>query len=147
MLDVAFGYPCGEEVLEARIGQLDYDCVVDRGFLCQNNCHYQISIIQNHKTVTPLYSNDCFGWILARLGPRPGAWQRVIARGMRCLAAIDCVEQESDKSANFIDKCEKTDRTEPWNLKLFQLNKISCFGESQQTKSAADRHSESICDW
>ena len=48
---------------------------------------------------------------------------------MRCLAAIDCgVEQESDKSANFIDKCEKTDRMEPWNLKLFQLNKISCFG-------------------
>ena len=47
---------------------------------------------------------------------------------MRCLPAIDCVGQESDKSANFIDKCEKTDRTEPWNLKLFQLNKISCFG-------------------
>ena len=69
MLDVAFGYPCGEEVLEARIGQLDYDCVVDRGFLCQNNCHYQISIIQNHKTLTPLYSNDCLDWILARLGP------------------------------------------------------------------------------
>ena len=58
MLDVAFGYPCGEEVLEARIGQLDYDCVVDRGFLCQNNCHYQINIIQNHETVTPLYSNQ-----------------------------------------------------------------------------------------
>ena len=35
---------------------------------------------------------------------------------------------QPDKSANFIDKCEKTDRTEPWNLKLFQQNKISCFG-------------------
>ena len=32
-----------EEVLEARIGQLDYYCVCDVSFLCQNNCHLILS--------------------------------------------------------------------------------------------------------
>ena len=84
------------------------------------------------------------------LGPDLEEWsltKQTNARGMRCLAAIDCVEQESDKSANFIDKCEKTDRTEPWNLKLFQLNKISCFGESQQTNlQPIDIHNQYVLD-